>query len=74
MGNRWMDALVKTLITLVVVHVLLLVLGMIFGNRIGWFGLRMLWPHWQGTVSAWISIGLAVLVYFGIYALCTDKE
>lgn len=74
MRNRWVEALVYTLITLGVVHVLLLIIGILFGNQIGWFGLRMVWAHWENTISGWIAVALGVVLYFVIYSLCTGKE
>lgn len=74
MKSRWGQACIYTLVTLGVAHVLLLILGLLFGKQIGWFGLKMIWAHWEGTVSAWIAVGIGVILYFCIYAFCTKDN
>lgn len=74
MRNRWVDALVITLVALLVSHVLMLVLGAIWGTQIGWFGFEMIWPHWE-TVGRGILAAIVLIVgYFCIYAWCTGRK
>ncbi len=68
MRSRWVTALIRTLIFLVVAHVVFLILGPIFNADIGMFRLPMIWAHWT---DSWIDIciGLiaSVIVYLIIY-------
>lgn len=71
MNNRWINALVKTIITVVVIHAIMLVLGAMFGNQIGWFDYPMVWAHWHSSGDISIGIVCLLVLYFGIYACCT---
>jgi protein-S-isoprenylcysteine O-methyltransferase Ste14 len=75
MNHRWLNALVKTIILLVVFHVVVVVLGVFFGTNINIFGLRLFWPHWT---SNWMNVIIAiiggVIIYFSIYGLFTKEE
>lgn len=73
MGNRWVRALVKTLIVLLIVHVVLLLLGFLFGTRIGWFGLPMIWPHWHSAWESILAIIAGVILYGCIYVWFTEE-
>lgn len=74
MSNRYVNALVKTGITAAALHVVFLIAGFILGDKTGWFHLPMIWPHWEDGISIIISLVLAVALYCGIYAFCTDPE
>lgn len=74
-NNRWLNALVKTIILLVVFHVVIVVSGLFFATNVNIFGLRVFWPHWTSNwINAIIAIIGGVIIYFGIYGLFTGKE
>ena len=72
MRNRWINALVKTLVTVVVLHVIFLIGGWLFGNEIGWFNMSMIWAHWHQASDITLGLIGVVLLYCGIYAWGTD--
>lgn len=74
MRNRWVDALVITLVVLLVVHIIMIVLGLIWGMQIGWFGLPMIWAHWEASTRAIVAVILLVVLYFCIYAWATGRR
>ena len=63
MSNRWINALVKFIIVIVIAHVVVLLFGFFGGS-----GYSMLWPHLNSWGSAIISVIAAVALYFIIYA------
>lgn len=67
MKNRWINALVKTLVTIVVIHAIMLVLGVVFGTQIGWFNIPMIWAHWHTNGNITTGIVGLIILYFGIY-------
>lgn len=71
MGNRWISALIKTIITLVIVHIILLIVGWLWGNQIGWFDWTYVWAHWHTFTEICIAVVALLGLYFGIYAFCT---
>lgn len=72
MGNRWLKALIYTLIFWVLSHAVFLGIGYFTGPEIGMFYLPMWWAHWTGGVlDAVIGIILFIIQYFIIYFLCT---
>ncbi|NLD20591.1 MAG: hypothetical protein GX663_10195 [Clostridiales bacterium] len=73
MENRWMNAFVKTIITIVVLHILFLILGLYAGSGIGWFGWPMIWPHWHGGLNATLAIIAGIVLYFAIYAFWSGR-
>ena len=74
-NHRWLSALMKTIILLVVFHVVVVGFGLLFGTRVNIFGLRMFWPHWTSNwMNATIAVIGGVIIYFGIYSFFTDKE
>lgn len=73
MRNLWVNALVKTLIFLVIIHVVLLLLGNFFRTDIGIFNLPMLWAHWSDNwVDAIIGLIATGIIYLIIY--CSTKK
>lgn len=75
MKNRWVNALVKTVIFLVIVHIIFLILGFFFKTDIGIFNLPMVWAHWSDNYrDATIGVIAAVVVYFIIYFFFTKPE
>lgn len=72
MKNRWLVALIYTLIFLIVSHIVFFLIGFITKNDIGIFNLPMVWAHWSDSVvEAIIGLILSVAVYFIIYACFT---
>ena len=72
--NRWIDALIKTLIFLVVFHVLLLISGWFFGPNIVLFGLSLFWPHLtSGWINLILSIVITIVLYLIVYNFFTVK-
>ena len=64
MSNKWVNALVKTLIFLVVVHLIVWVISLFIGGA-------MIWPHLTSLWGILIGIVGAVISYFVIYAWFT---
>ena len=73
MENRWGNALIKTLIVVVILHVIMLIAGWLWGTELGWFGIPMIWAHWHSWGDILLSVVVLVGLYFGIYFLGTDK-
>lgn len=75
MRNRWLDALIKTLIFLVIAHIVFLFLGYFIRTDIGIFNFPMIWAHWSDNWATRI-IGLiaAVIIYFVVYSKFTGNE
>ena len=63
MSNRWVNALVKTIVLLVIVHVIVWIVSL--------FGVGMLWAHWTSIWGAIITIVCTIIAYFVIYAYFT---
>lgn len=75
MEKRWVNALVKTIIFLVIVHVIFLGLGYFFKTDVGIFNLYMVWAHWSdGWINATIGIAATIITYFVIYFCFTHDE
>ena len=73
-SNRWLDALIKTVIFLIVVHIILWIIGMFMGTGAGVGGLNFLWPHWTtGGGNTIISIIILIVIYFIVYYFFTGK-
>lgn len=74
MQNRWLNALFKTFLVLIVAHVLLLILGLFWGGVQSMLGLPVFWAHWSGGIgSSFLAVILLVLLYFVIYAFFTNS-
>lgn len=72
MGNRWLNALIKTVIFLIAAHIILVIWGLFAGGEVNLFGLRVFWAHWTGGwTNACISIILTIITYFIIYFFFT---
>lgn len=72
MRNRWLSALVKTLVVLLVAHIIFLLFGYFIRTDIGIFGFPMIWAHWTDNWrDLWIGLIASVVVYFVIYSLFT---
>ncbi len=75
MRNRWVNALIKTLILLIAVHVVLLIIGYFTGPDRGVFNLPMIWAHWSdGYLDATTGIISTIVLYFIIYILFTGRN
>ena len=73
--NRALDALYKTLVILVVVHVLAIAISYIFTAPPALWGIRMVWPHLQiGWWPAIVSVAAAVLIWWLIWAITTPNQ
>lgn len=73
MINLWLDALIKTLIFLVIIHVVLLLLGSFIRTDIGIFNLPMLWAHWSDNwIDAVIGLIATGIIYLIIY--CSARK
>lgn len=74
MGNRLVSALLKTLVVLGIVHIIMLIIGLIWGNNYGWFGLRMVWPHWHTSMGITTGIVGSLILYIIIYLFFTGER
>lgn len=72
MSNRYINACVKTLITLVCLHIIFLIGGFLFGKQIGFLNLPMIWTHLESGIGILISLVLSVALYCSIFTFCTD--
>ena len=63
-----------TIITLIVVHIILLILGAFIGTNTGFWGLSMLWPHWHSLGKAIVSIIATIILFFIIYLFVNSKS
>lgn len=73
MRNRWVNALIKTALFLIIAHIILMFLGFFIRTDIGIFNLPMIWAHWSDNwLDATIGMVLTVIVYFIIYAFFTN--
>lgn len=78
MNIRWVNALVKTIIVLVIGHIIFLGLGYVFPLDIGIFHLPMLWAHWTDSYTELIiglilTIPLYLIIYF-FFSMGTDEH
>ncbi len=74
MENRWVNALVKTLIFLAIAHVILLILGLFIRTDVGVFGIPMIWAHWSdGWITATIGLVATAITYAIAYFCCTGN-
>ena len=74
MRSRWGSALIKTILFLIIAHIILMFLGYFIRTDIGIFNLSMIWAHWSDNwVEATIGLILTVIVYFIIYAFFTNS-
>ncbi len=73
--SRWLNALIKTAIFIVVAHIIFLILGYFIRTDIGIFNMPMWWAHWSDNVrDAIFGIILTVISYFVIYSCFTRKN
>lgn len=73
MKNRWISALIKTVVFLIAAHIILMFLGYFIQTDIGIFNLPMIWAHWSDNwLEATIGMILTVIVYFIVYAFFTN--
>ncbi|MDD2972249.1 MAG: hypothetical protein PHE02_09000 [Lachnospiraceae bacterium] len=74
MMKRWsdnicLDALYKTVVIWLVLHVAFWVLGYFWGGTMSIFGFTMLWPHMETGIGGWIAgIVGALILYGAVYA------
>lgn len=75
MENRWLNALIKTAILLVIAHIIFLLLGFLIPADIGMLNLPMVWAHWTDSYLD-LAIGLVatVIVYLVIYYFFTGNR
>ncbi|NLG03032.1 MAG: hypothetical protein GX567_04245 [Clostridia bacterium] len=72
MRNRWLSALIKTLIVLLVAHIIFLLFGFFIRTDIGIFNLPMVWAHWTDNWrDVWFGLIGTAILYFVIYGLFT---
>ncbi len=76
MRSKWVNALIRTIVVLVIAHVVLLFLGYFFKADVGWFGMPMIWAHWSDNwMDSILGLALGVAVYLAIYFFFTpDTE
>ena len=73
-GNHAVDALLKTLVLAVILHVVVLILANFLGTTTGLLNLKVFWPHLTGgSTNVIISLVLLVLVYLGFYSFVSKK-
>ena len=75
MKNRWLRALIRTVVFLAAAHVVFLILGFLFGKQIGIFHWPMVWAHWSdGAFTSTTGIVSAVVLYFIVYSFFTGSD
>jgi hypothetical protein len=74
--NRYIEALWKFILLVVVLHVIILIAASFMSNKIGLYGLKVFWAHISsgGTETILITIVLAILVYWGVYKYWTHDS
>lgn len=71
-GNRYVDALIKTLLLLVIIHIILILIGFFGATTVGFAGLKVFWPHLTSGIAGQLtSLVVAAAVYFGIWRYFT---
>ena len=67
--NKYVDALLKTLLAVVIVHVIAIGLAFFIGGTTGLFGMPVLWAHLTkgGIVGAIIVVVALIGVYYLFY-------
>ncbi len=75
MRNRWLDALIKTLVILLISHIIFLLFGYFIRTDIGIFNFPMLWAHWSDNWrDACIGIIGTIILYFVVYFLFSRRS
>jgi hypothetical protein len=75
-GNRFVDAIIKTIILIVLLHILIIAAGFVGGTTIGIAGLKVFWLHLTATSinnNVIALIGL-VIAYIGVFQFLTKKQ
>ena len=71
-ANRYLDALIKVIILIVIIHLISLGIAAMSGTVVGLGGLKVLWPHISsGFPNTLIALVVAVAAYFGIWKFYT---
>lgn len=75
MRNRWLNALIKTIIFWIASHIVFQILGFFIRTDVGIFNLPMMWAHWSDNYGD-MTIGIiaTIILYFVIYFFFTGKD
>lgn len=74
-NNLFLDALYKTVVLWLIIHVIFWIAGYYWGGSMSILGFTMLWPHLETSIWGWITGIVGMLVVFGgIYAYDASKE
>ena len=67
--NKYVDALLKTLIAVAIVHIVVILIALAIGGTTGLFGIPVLWAHLSsgGVIGATIVVLTLGVLYYIFY-------